>query len=148
MTSPTEASASVEDLSENEQSVYGLFEELHQSSFKFRIVVVGNGAILETTHALGPTLKLNASPKTGEYLLTMASEDQSFEFHVKTSQVGSVALAEKQKGPDVSGGSLRIIRLGNKEKGPLCSLILGDSSDDAVEWFGTMQTKYGEGLTF
>ena len=62
------------------ESILDLF---HTSNYPFRIVVIGNGAILETTSKLGPTSKSSISPKSGERLLTFASEDQSFEFHVK-----------------------------------------------------------------
>ena len=138
--------AEVSDLTETEREVYDFVEDLHSSEFNFRVVVVGNGAILESTHPLGPTMKLNASPKTGEHLITFASEDQSFEFHLKCSQVKSIALAERP-GPD-GEVALRIFRFMNLENGPLCSLILGDKSDEAASWFDGMKEKHGGQLEF
>ena len=85
-------SSSLADADEgvNSSLAEAILDEFHRSSLPFRIVVIGNGAILETTSRLGPTSKAAISPKSGERLLTFASEDQSFEFHVKVEQVGKV----------------------------------------------------------
>jgi putative heme iron utilization protein len=128
-------------LSEPEQRVYGLLEDLHESKFDFRIVVVGNGAILETTATLGPKMKLSQSPATGENLVTFASEDSSFEFHLKTAQVSKVALVEKD-GP--KGGRMRIMRFLNDTGKPICSLILANDSEEAAEWYKSISEKYGQ----
>ena len=128
-----------EDLTKAEQTVYSLVEDLHKSQYPFRIVVIGNGAILETTSKLGPVMKLNKSPKTGEALLTLASDDQSFEFHLMTSQVSKVALTEKEAGDKI----MRIIRFLNSVGDPMCSLILGEDSEEAKMWYATLRTDYG-----
>jgi len=96
-----------------------ILEEFHRSNLSFRIVVIGNGAILETTSKLGPTSKSSISPKSGERLLTFANEDASFEFHVKfLSEDGT----------------------------PICSLILAENSDanEAEEWFDGLLVKHGD----
>ena len=95
---PESTTTTFKDLTEPEQRVYSLVEALHKSEFTFRIVVVGQGAILETTSMLGPILKLQTSPKTGNPLLTLASIDQSFEFHLHLAEVSKVALTEKTTG--------------------------------------------------
>ena len=59
------------DLTTPEQTVYGMMQELSGSGYQFRVVVVGKGAILETTTPLGPVLKLTQSPSTGEQMSTM-----------------------------------------------------------------------------
>ena len=131
-----------EDLTEPEQRVYSLVEQLHKSQYSFRIVVVGNGAILETTSILGPVMKLNTSPKTGNALLTLASHDQSFEFHIQTAQVSKVALTEKEANDTV----MRVIRFLNNVGAPLCSLILRDDSEEAIAWYAELRSTYGEDL--
>ncbi len=73
-----------------------ILEEFHRSNLSFRIVVIGNGAILETTSKLGPTSKSSISPKSGERLLTFANEDASFEFHVKVDQVCKIIVSYTQ----------------------------------------------------
>ena len=118
--------------------------DLHNSGFPFRIVVIGNGAILETTSKLGPVMKSSVSPKTGDRLVTLASEDQSFEFHVKVDQVSKVVFAETIK--PLEGGEekvLRICRFMSGDGGSICSLILGESGEDATEWFDGMKARYG-----
>jgi putative heme iron utilization protein len=117
-----------------------LVEHLHKSQSPFRIVVVGNGVILETTSELGPVMKLNSSPKTGDTLITLSSEDQSFEFHLKTAEVSKVALTEKETGDKV----MRIIRFLNNVGAPMCSLILRDDSEKAVEWYNELRSTYGQ----
>jgi putative heme iron utilization protein len=116
-----------------------LVEDLHKSQYSFRIVVVGNGAILETTSELGPLMKLNSSPKTGEALITLSSADQSFEFHLKIAEVSKVALTEKETGDRV----MRIIRFLNNVGAPMCSLILRDDSEKSVEWYNELRSTYG-----
>lgn len=136
----TTTATSLQDLSEPEQRVYSLVNALHESGYAFRIVVVGNGAILETTSILGPILKLNMSPKTGNPLLTMASNDQSFEFHLNLSETSKVALTEKAVNEKV----IRVIRFLNNKGAPMCSLILGNDSQEAVEWYNELRNTYGE----
>ena len=42
-----------------------ILDSFHRSALTFRIVVIGNGAILETTSRLGPTAKASASRSPG-----------------------------------------------------------------------------------
>lgn len=136
----TAETMSSQDLTEPEQRVYSLVKNLHDSGFSFRIVVVGNGAILETTSPLGPVMKLSASPKTGKALLTLASEDQSFEFHVSPSDTAKIVLTERDAGAKV----LRVIRFLNSDGAPMCSFILGDGSLEAETWYEKLRSTYGE----
>ena len=69
-----------------------ILDKFQGSNLSFRIVAIGNGAILETTSKLGPTSKSSISPKSGERLLTFANEDASFEFHVKVEKICKIAL--------------------------------------------------------
>ena len=64
-----------EALTAKEKQVYTMLEELSESNLPFRIVVVGNGAILESTNTLGPTFKLGKSPKSVAHIVTFASEE-------------------------------------------------------------------------
>ena len=111
-----------------------ILDECHRSARTFRIVVVGNGAILETTSRLGPTSKASASPTTGERLLTFASDDRSFEFHVKVEQVGKVAFVAAKR---------RVARFLTRDGAPVCSLILMDEANEGAEWFDGLVEKYG-----
>jgi hypothetical protein len=131
--------SSTPELTEPEQRVYGLLEELHASELAFRIVVVGNGAILESTSTLGPKMKLSQSPASGANLVTFASEDSSFEFHIQTAAVSKVALVEKE-GPS---RTMRILRFINDTGKPICSLILSEDSEAAAEWYKSISSKYG-----
>ncbi len=123
--------------------VENVISDMHESSYPFRIVVVGNGAILETTSTLGPTMKSTISPKTGGKLVTLASEDQSFEFHVKVDQVDKVVFVQSAR--PAEGGEekiLRICRLMDKEGGSICSLILNEYGQAAIDWFSEMEARY------
>ena len=106
-------------------------------------MVVGNGAILESTNLLGPTMKTSQSPASGANLVTFASADQSFEFHLMIAQVAKVAMVEKES-PVKKGKIMRILRFLNGEDKSICSLILAeDSSDVAAVWFRDLMSKYG-----
>ena len=121
-----------------------IVKDLHSQGYVFRIVVIGNGAILESTSVLGPHMAESVSPKTGERLITLASDDRSFEFHLKVDQIGKVTFTETER--QLDGGEkkkLRIVRMLNEEGGPICSLILADSSNEAAEWFKTLTIRYG-----
>ena len=115
-----------------------ILNEFHKSKYVFRIIVIGNGAILETTNKLGPTYKSSISPKSGERLLTFASEDQSFEFHVKVEQICKICF--------VATSERRVARFLSESGTPICSLILGDSSAEAGEWFDGLIEKFGNEL--
>ena len=119
-----------------------IIRDLHDSSLQFRIVVIGNGAILESTATLGPHMAESTSPKTGERLVTLASDDRSFEFHLKPDAVATVVFAEVSK-PDSGGKTLRIVRMLREDDGPICSLILADGGDEAVSWYKDMTIRYG-----
>eukprot|EP00980_Cylindrotheca_fusiformis_P006888 scaffold1442_cov128-Cylindrotheca_fusiformis.AAC.9 len=142
---PLQESATTEDatsLSEPEQRVYDLLEDLHESKFDFRIVVVGNGAILETTAELGPNMKMSQSPATEENLVTFASDDSSFEFHLKIAQVSKIVMMEKES-PTTAGRTMRVMRFLNNTGRPVCSLILSSDTVEAAEWFSSISAKYG-----
>jgi len=121
-----------------------ILKDLHDAALPFRIIVIGEGAILETTSVLGPHMASSVSKKTGERLVTLASDDRSFEFHLKVDKVGKVTFSEKDK-PLENGGkkTMRICRFLSEEGGPICSLILADSSEDAADWFRGLTIRYG-----
>lgn len=121
-----------------------ILQDIHSSRYPFRIVVIGNGAILETTSPLGPIKKTSISPKTGEKLVTLASDDQSFEFHVKVDQVKKIVFAETKKATDTGEKILRICRLLNEAGGSICSLILGETSEESIAWFSELKSKYDD----
>lgn len=121
-----------------------ILQDIHCSGYPFRIVVIGNGAILETTSPLGPIKKSSTSPRTGERITTLASEDQSFEFHVKVDQVKKIAFAETKKATDTGDKILRICRLLNEAGGSICSLILADASEESIIWFSELKNKYAD----
>ena len=127
------------ELNEPEQKVFALMKELHDSKYRFRIVVVGYGAILETTSVLGPVTKILQSASTGTNLLTLASEDQSFEFHLQLSQVSKMVLTTKE----TPKKTLQIVRLLNPEGVSMCSLILADQSEAAIDWYQKLQDDFG-----
>jgi hypothetical protein len=72
-------------------------------------------------------------------MLTMASADQTFEFHVHLEQVSKVVLIEKE----TPAKTLRIIRLLNDVGDSMSSLILADSSDEAITWYHGLVEKRG-----
>ncbi|VEU37789.1 unnamed protein product [Pseudo-nitzschia multistriata] len=133
-------------LTPKDKKVYQFLQELSESNLTFRIVVIGNGAILESTNLLGPTFKLGQSPKTGNHIVTFAAEDQSFEFHVMPGQVASVALVEKES--PIGNKTMRLMRLLNADGGSICSLILADDSQAASDWYGGMTETYGSDFEF
>lgn len=127
-----------------------LIRDLHSTPYAFRIVVIGNGAILETTSRLGPYMAESTSPKSGERLVTLASEDRKFEFHLKVDSIDKVTLTESKKG---EGKTLRIVRMMREEDpenigssgkmAPVCSLILAEGSEESAQWFRDMTIRYG-----
>ena len=152
--------SSSDKLTVKEKNVYTMLKELSNSNLLFRIVVVGNGAILESTNLLG-SMKLNQSPVSGANIVTFASSNsQSFEFHLMIGQIDKVAFIEKDS-PINKGKTMRIIRFINDESGnkAICSLILAtsaatadgvDDDDDTIanDWFKIMISKYGSEHTF
>ena len=155
--------SSSDKLTVKEKNVYTMLKELSNSNLVFRIVVVGNGAILESTNLLGSSsMKLNQSPVSGANIVTFASSNQSFEFHLMIGQIDKVAFIEKDS-PINKGKTMRIIRFINDESGKsICSLILAtsaaatsaadgvDDNDDTIanDWFKIMISKYGSEHTF
>jgi hypothetical protein len=73
-------------------------------------------------------------------LVTFASEDSSFEFHLMIAQVSKVALVAREGS---AGRIMRVMRFLNETGKPICSLILGDNSEAACEWYQAMTEKYG-----
>ena len=112
-----------------------ILDEMHKSKYPFRIIVIGSGAILETTSPLGPISKSSISPKSNERLLTFASEDASFEFHVKVEQIHKIAFVATEE--------RNVARFLSESGTPICSLILGDKSSEAGEWFTGLVEKWG-----
>ncbi len=139
-TSSDHSSPRMGELTSPEQKVYDLLTELHVSKYPFRVVVVGSGAILEATHELGPVLKISQQPSTGANLMTLASEDKSFEFHVRLSHVSKMVLTVKTSPNKV----LRIVRLLNSSGESLASLILATDAEDATKWFSDLIDKHGD----
>jgi putative heme degradation protein len=138
--STTQLSATEPTLTETEEKVYGFLKDIHESQLQFRIVVIGNGAVLESSHALGPTMSLSHSSKSGANLVTFASQDKSFELHLQTSAISKVAMVAKE----TPGRTMRILRLLNDQGKSICSLILSEDSETTAEWFRSMTYKYGE----
>lgn len=126
---------------DNRNIAESILDEFHRSNLSFRIVVIGNGAILETTSKLGPTSpKSSISPKSGERLLTFANEDASFELHVKVDQVCKIAFVIN------TANNRRVARFLSDKGAPICSLILAGNSDTvkAEEWFDGLVAKHGD----
>jgi hypothetical protein len=147
-----------------------IISDMHESKYPFRIIVIGNGAsaILETTSILGPTMKSSVSSKSNgngngnQRLVTLASLDQSFEFHIKVDDVAKIHFVEMVKpvpatatatatATDTQSGTqsetlkvLRICRFVREDGGSICSLILNETGEDAVKWFQGMKDRYGE----
>jgi hypothetical protein len=144
---PVVLQATSQELTPQENHVYELLKEISDSKLPFRIVVVGNGAILESTNTLGPTFKLGKSPKSGASIVTFASEDQSFEFHLMPAQIASAVLIEKPS-PTKEGKTMRLMRFRNGEGGSICSLILADDSTEAAGWYQSMAAKHGSEVEF
>ena len=89
--------------------------------------------------------KSSVSPKTGEKLLTFASDDASFEFHVKVDQVCKITFVSTERTlPDGNTKVMRVSRFLNEKGEPMCSLILADSSEDAAKWFDKMAEMNGQ----
>jgi hypothetical protein len=128
------------ELTEPEQRVFDIMHEIHDSGYLFRMVVVGKGAILETTAALGPVLKVTQSPSTGTNMLTLANTDQTFEFHLQLAEVSKMVLLEKV----TPAKTLRIVRILNADGESMSSLILADESEAAVTWYEGLIAKYGK----
>lgn len=102
---------------------------------------------MESTEVLGPVMKSSTSPKTGGQLITFASLDSSFEFHVSLDKIKNISFVESSRSmPNGDKKVLRICRMINSEDKSACSLILADSSDDSLAWFDEMKKKYGEEL--
>lgn len=76
---------------------------------------------------------------TGANLLTFASRDQSFEFHLQLSEVSKIALVVKE----TPAKTLRIIRLLNDQGASMSSLILADPSEEATAWYHNVVERRG-----
>ena len=125
-------------LTPREDQVYQFLQDLQNKNF--RIIVIGNGAILESTHALGPNMSISPSPKSGANLITFATPDKSFELHLQLSQIAKVDLVEKE----APNRTMRILRLSDDQEKSMCSLIVAEDSPENAEWFLSMKAKYGE----
>ena len=77
--------------------------------------------------------------------MTFASEDASFEFHVKVEQVCMITFVATER--TLPSGETKVMRVSRflSEKGsPICSLILAESSPEAVDWFEGMVERHGQ----
>ncbi|EOD29843.1 hypothetical protein EMIHUDRAFT_233398 [Emiliania huxleyi CCMP1516] len=105
-----------------------------------RFVVQGEGAILEAVGAF-EELRVSETPKGA---LATVSVGDSFECHVRLKEVASASFVSKEK-PD--GKALHIVRLLDKEGGPLLSAILHAGpdgyEDGAVSFFERLREKFG-----
>lgn len=81
-------------------------------------------------------MKLSTSPKTGDRLITFASSNNDFEFHVYVDKITNISFVERNE--------LKICRLLNGEGKSACSLILKDASDDALKWFHATKIKFSD----
>ena len=72
-------------------------------------------------------------------MLTVASEDQSFEYHVQLTDVSKIVLVEKE----TPAKTLRIVRLLNAEGESMSSLILADTTEAATKWYHSLVEKRG-----
>lgn len=89
--------------------------------------------------------KSSVSPKTGDKLITFASDDSSFEFHVKVDEICKITFVTSERPlPDGETKAMRVTRFLNEKGEPMCSLILADSSEDAVTWFEQMNERHGQ----
>lgn len=79
-------------------------------------------------------------------LATVSNDDNSFECHVKTSQVKAAAFLKKDSGPK----TLHIVRLLGEDKSSLLSAILhadaetGKVEEGAVEWWEALRKRFGD----
>ena len=76
---------------------------------------------------------------SGANMLTLASKDQAFEFHVQLTEVSKIVLVEKE----TPAKTLRIIRLLNSMGESMSSMILADTSDAAKKWYHGLVEKRG-----
>lgn len=138
-TSSAAPSKKMGELTPPEETVFEVLQELRSSNYAFRVVVVGNGAILESTSVLGPKLSIAQSPSSGSNLLTLASEDHSFEYHLTLDQVSKIVFVSKE----TPKKTMRIVRLLNAEGVSMSSLILADETDAAAKWYEGLIEKHG-----
>jgi hypothetical protein len=155
---PASESRRMGELSESEQIVYNIFQDIHNSKYAFRVIVIGSEsrAILESTTVLGPVRKVTQSPSTGKNLLTLANEDQSFEYHIQLSSISKIELVTKNlpvpSAQSVSGDAKsspnqrRLVRLLGADGKGVSTLILADSSGEAKAFFEGLVSKYGEAI--
>lgn len=136
---PTEIHRRMGELTPPEDFVYHLMQDIHDGGYKFRVVVIGKGAILESTHPLGPKVSIAQSPSSGANLMTLASEDHSFEYHLQLSEVSKIVLATKE----TPKKTMRIIRLLNANGESMSSLILAEDSEAATKWYESLKEKHG-----
>ena len=121
-----------------------ILHDFHTSKLSFRIIVIGNGAILESTSPLGPTFKPSISPKSGERLITFANMDASLEFHVKVDEIAKIVFVVSQSNDQQQQQqSRRVARFINANGIPICSLLLAETTKEGEAWFENMMETYG-----
>ena len=158
--SPSSSLSSLSDdsslLSSSPSIAEQILHDFHASKLSFRIIVIGNGAILESTSQLGPTFKSSISPKSGERLITFANRDASLEFHVKIEEIAKIVFVVSSS-PVVDANNKdnnntnnqqqqqvrRVTRFINANGTPICSLLLAESTKEGETWFQSMMDTYG-----
>lgn len=67
----------------------------------------------------------------GANMLTVTSNDQTFEYHLQLSQASKIVFTERE----TPSKTFRIIRLLNAQGEALSSFILVDATETAIAWF-------------
>lgn len=123
--------------------IENILQDIYESRKSFRITLIGNGATLEITSLLGPIKNsFTSDAETGERIVTFASNDHSFEFHVNIDQVKDIMVSEEKNPSEGEEDVLRLCRFLNNDGVCICSLILVDKSMDSVAWFHDLMKKY------
>jgi hypothetical protein len=82
------------DVDRTRATSFDIMDDIHDSGYLFRMVVVGKGAILELYIGAGTRAQGHTESSTGTNMLTLAT-DQTFEFLFAVAQVSKMVLLEK-----------------------------------------------------
>ncbi|GAB0489655.1 hypothetical protein MMPV_000880 [Pyropia vietnamensis] len=119
---------------------------------RLRFVVVSAGAVLESVAELSMPPVTFPIPTKGTYI-TFKSGGGTHEAHVSVRSVASVALSTEPA--KIGGHDLHVMRLLGVGGGPILSLLVawaegegpGSYAPEAVDAFGRLRAKYGNGFT-
>lgn len=119
---------------------------------RLRFVVVSAGAVLESVAELSMPPTTFPIPTKGTYI-TFKSGGGIHEAHVSVRSVASVALSTEPA--KMGGHDLHVMRLLGVGGGPVLSLLVawaegegpGSYTPEAVDAFGRLRSKYGNGFT-